>query len=490
MPNYNSSGYQPGGGRSGGRGGRSGRSGGRGGRGYGHSSGGGGGGGGGGRGGKNDEFRLGHPTVKLCRDFIQRGTCPHGNNCTHNHVIQLISSLQNSNQDTSGGSSSSNSSKHSSYYKSNQNVNTTTFFPTTDVALWLEKPDSPLKIFTSSHDGHWRLYNTVNGQFQKEVEHNMNGPVHTILVKHNFLFCGFEASSAKIPGQTVGMIFAWNLSNPGDMPMELHMGGENQLAPYAHSKGVKTLITHDDVCFSGGKDHIIRIWKFDTTMNQNKGGFKLLKECCGHVGEITGLVFVNGMLWSCSTDGTIRLWDSNSNWECKHLITGGSQNASVTGSISPTQNGTGAQGPGHTNAVTSLKHFQSDQGGGSFILSSSLDGDIKVWDCANGNCLSTTKHGDGVVSMDLSKDLNGQPILLCGLVTGAIVVRGLLQTAKTAPMGFLCAIKHHWEGVGHEGAVYSIVAGPPNTNYANTFYTVGDDGKMMIWQIAGDLGMS
>lgn len=478
-------GYRRGGGRSSQRGGGRYNSGGSGGRG---SSGRGGGGRGGGSSHMN-EFNLGHPTVKLCSHFM-KGSCRNGDNCTHGHVIQVISQVQNSNKDTSSTSNNTTTTtttgSNGRYNNNNYQQNRDQFFPTTDIALWMEKTDSPLKIFTSSHDGHWRLYNTANGQFQKEVEHNMNGKVHTILVMHNFLFCGFEAVSTKIPGQTVGMIFAWNLSNPGDAPMELHMG-TSQLAPYAHSKGVTTLITHDDVCFSGGKDHIIRIWKFDATMNQAKGGFKLLKECCGHVGEVTGLVFLNGMLWSSSTDGTIRLWDSNSNWECKHLIAGANPSATqgAGGQLSAE-----TQGVGHTNAVTSLIPFQSEQGGATFILSSSMDGDIKVWDSANGNCLSTTSHGDGVVTMALSKDLKGHPILLCGLMTGAIVIRGLIQTAKTAPMAFLCSVKLHWEGVGHDGAIYRIIAGPPNTNYANTFYTAGDDGKMIIWQLIGDLKMS
>ena len=476
---------------SGGRGGRG--SGGRGGN-YGR---GGGGGRYGGRGGGKDsqyEAIMGRPAINICTWHLS-GTCTKGTKCNNSKSLTIISKVDNSNKDDTTKNNANN-------YNNWNNQNK--FHPTSDIALWLEKPDSPLKIFTSSHDGHWRLFNTLNGQFNKEFEHNMGGAVNVIIVAHNFLFCGFEAISKKIPNQKVGMVFAWNLTNPGDAPMELHMGlGGNEahrtnMTPYAHSRGVTALITHGDVCFTGGKDHIIRIWKFEQTMNGGKGGFQLTKECCGHVGEITGFVFLNGMLWSSSTDGTIRLWESASNWECKHLIVGPPDgNATTTGNTAQAQppntpNGTSGQAVGHSAAVTSLLHLQNDQlggGGSSYILSSSLDGTIKIWDSANGNCLSTTSHGLGIVSMALSTDNNGKPILLCGTENGSIVIRGILQTAKTAPMALLCYISSspHY---GHNGAVYSIVTGPPNTNYANTFYTAGEDGKMLIWQITGDLGMS
>lgn len=433
----------------------------------------------GGRGGHHTGGRgrghptLGHGAVTICKTFLSTGNCTYGEKCHNAHGLRLISTVKNSNKDTT---SNGQNNRYNNYNK---------FHPTTDIALWI-KPEEPLRIFTSSHDGFWRLYNTTNGQFQKEIEHNMNGKVHTVMVVDHFLFCGFEASSVKVPNQMVGMIFAWNLSNTGDAPMELHMGN---LAPYAHSKGVSKLITHKNACFSGGQDHVIRIWEFDISMNQGKGGFKLIKECCGHVGTITGLVFLNDMLWSSSKDGTIRLWDSKANWECKHLITGSNPPATAAiGALSPTtQNG--SEDKGHTDAITSLIHFKDEQNGASYILSSSLDGNVKVWDSSNGNCLSTTLQGGGVVSMALSRTLEGKPILICGTTKGEIIIRGVLQTEKTPPMAFLCQLNPKFFQYEHHGPINSIVAGPPNSNYAHTFYTAGESGTMLIWQICGNLGM-
>ena len=484
-PSYRGGGRGRSGGRDGGGRGRGGRGGGRGGGGRYHS-------GRGGRGG-GDNAILGHPIFTVCRNFLQQGNCNRGDSCTFGHSIQIVSDVPNSNKDPSKSNNQNNYNNNYNNYNdsNNNNQNQNEFFPTTDISLWLENQESPLKIFTSSHDGHWRLYNTANGQFQKEVEHNMNGKVNTILVKHNFLFCGFESQCVKIPKQSVGFIFAWNLTTPGEPPMELQMGSP-QLAPYAHSKGVSSLITHEDICISGGQDHIIRVWKYDPVMNTNKGGFQLIKTCCGHVGEVSAMVFLNGMLWSASVDGTIRLWDSNTNWECKHLISGppadqqSQQQPQQT--TSPQQQTPQNGASGHINAITALIPFQSEQG--TFILSSSLDGNIKIWNSADGNCLSTTAHGDGILSMAISKDLKGHDLLICGTIKGDIIMRGLLQTEKTAPMTYLCSVRISRDYAGHNGPVYSIVPGPPNTIYANTFYTAGDDGKMLVWQIAGDLGMS
>ena len=466
------------------------------------------------------------PHVVECTGFLTKGNCEkfQKGQCTFDHSVVRLSKVTNSKpkENTNTYNSKKNYNNYNNNYNNNNN-NSNKLHPTTDIAPWLEKPDSPLKIFTASQDGHWRLYNTTNGQFNIEVEHNLNGPIHTLLVKHNFLFCGFEAISSKIPNQTVGMILAWNLTNPSDPPMELHMGYSQQssnLAPYAHSKGVTCLITHDNVCFSGGKDHMIRIWKFDTTMNQNKGGFQLIKECCGHVGDVTGLVFWNGMLWSSSVDGTIRIWDSGSNWECKHLIVGGTSNTSGGGSgnASPNTNGTTSNtndvvGPGHTAPITSMILFEQSQQSQQqqqqqqnqaqspqstpFIITSSLDGTVKVWDSTNGNCLSTTLPLDcGITTMAIMKEPKNQyPILILGCERGIIYIMSILQTLKVNnAMSYLVKLDPKYlESCGHDqgyDAIHRIEVGPEGTQYANTFYSAGDDGNMVIWQIVSDMGMT
>ena len=418
-----------------------------------------------------EEAAVGKPHVLLCRNFISTGNCTHAGGCSFNHVIQMHKTISNSDPDTSTSNANTNS------YDRGYNAQQKKLHPTSDVALWNDPAAGTLKIFTSSHDGHWRLYNTASG-FTKEVQHNMGGKINKVMVESNFLFSGFEGTSVKVPGVKVGMIFAWNLGTPGDPPIELHM---HETAPYAHASGVTCFITKGDMCVSGGRDCVIRIWKYDATANGAKGGFKLLKSIFGHAGEITGLVIVGTMLWSCSTDMTIRLWDSGADWECKYLITQSTQ-GTATAPSTPQANGQQASGVGHTDAITGLIQFESPAG--NFVLSSSLDGSVKVWNSANGECLSTTDHGVGIVCMAISADTKGNAILLLGTAYGKIMIRSLSQTAKARPMCFLCSIDYRYSNCGHEGPVKSIIAGP-----SNTFYSAGDDGKLIVWQITGDFGL-
>jgi len=416
------------------------------------------------------------PLIGLCRYFAKNGAC-HDNRCNFSHDIKAVTSIENSDR-------LPQQSKHK--------YNNQEYHPSSDVTLWNDSASTPpaLKIFTSSHDGCWRLYNTSTGTPTPEIKHRMgDGPIDILTVESDCLFCGFEGASAKVPGSNVGMIFCWNLRAPGDAPMELTMHPD--LSPYAHNGRVSSFLTGmGEFCVSGGRDGVIRIWKF--TINGGKGGFSLVKECCGHVGEVTGLVIVGGMLWSCSTDATIRLWDAGGggaggsggsgtsvgmgSWECKYLIT-----KDTPPSGNPPQS-SATSGVGHNLAITALLPFESPAG--SFVLSSSLDGAVKVWNSTNGECMSSTNHGMGVVCMAISSDIKSNPILLCGTESGKIMVRMILQTAKTKePMRLLCSLDASYINVGHYGPVKRIKPGP-----GNTFYSVGTDGQLIVWQILGDLG--
>ncbi|KAL3908840.1 MAG: hypothetical protein SGARI_002883, partial [Bacillariaceae sp.] len=158
---------------------------------------------------------------------------------------------------------------------------------------------------------------------------------------------------------------------------------------------------------SGSRDGSIKLWSFDQASNQGKGGFVLSQSLPGHAREITGLAVADSMLWSSSTDGAIRIWDMAKNGECKHSITMASASPNPQPSGSPGAAPAAGQGPGHTNAVTGLVPFKSSNG--NFILSCSLDGTVKAWNCANGQCAFTEQHGEGVVCMSMIADTNGKP---------------------------------------------------------------------------------
>lgn len=341
------------------------------------------------------------------------------------------------------------------------------------VALW--ETSGTIKIFTGSHDGYWRLWNTSGGTFVKEFEHSMGGKVNCVEVASNFLFCGFEGTPTKVPGATAGMIHAWNLNVPTDPPLEFHMG---PLAPYAHAKGVCCILASGETILSGSHDGTIRVWRYDNTANGGKGGFSLGHTLHGHAGEVTCLAVIGGtMVWSGSVDESIRLWDVTDG-SCKHLIT-----RDTPGSSNPQPHGgaAAASGIGHSGAVTALLPLESQAG--NFVLSSSLDGTIKAWNSSNGECMASEGHREGVVTMALSSDLKGNPLLLLGLESGKVYVRSVLQTPNAPAFCLLFSLNKQYTA-GHEGPVKAIRGGP-----SSTFYSGGNDGMLLVWQITADLGL-
>ena len=457
----------------GGGGGGRGRSGGRGrGRGRGRRGGGGGGGGGNNYQGNNAAGgNTNHPTPKLrpCKAWTTTGNCQHNNNCNFAHVVKMHAMIEAS-------SVMPNDNKNSSNYNNNNRYNSgPNYASVTSVAIW--ETQGAIKIFTGSQDGFWRLWNTQGGHFNKEFEHNMGGPVHCLVVASNFLFCGFESVSPSLPEITVGMIHAWDLNNPAAPPLEFHMQPNG--IPYAHASAVTKLIVVDGQnIISGSRDGAIRFWTFDAAAagpnaQAPPAGFVLAKTLHGHAREITGLAVADSVLWSSSTDGSIRIWDMASG-QCQFTIimAGATPNPQQQASISAT---------GHSNAVTGLVSFKSPSG--TFVLSSSLDGDIKAWNGSTGQCVASQQHGEGVVTMSMADDPAGNQILLIGLESGNMMVRNLLQTGKMPAFTLLFTLSNHYT-VAHDGAVMALAKGP-----SGTFYTGGSDGKVLVFQFNGDLGL-
>ena len=140
------------------------------------------------------------------------------------------------------------------------------------------------------------------------------------------------------------------------------------------------------------------------------------------------------------------------------------------------------QGPGHTNAVTGLVKFTSSAG--NFVLSCSLDGTVKAWNGTTGQCVASEQHGEGVMTMTMIGDMNGKPCLLLGCESGAVFIRNLEPTAKIQ-QAFSSLVHLHSDNAQiHNGAVRSLCRGP-----AGTFYTTGEDGKVLVYQVTGDIGL-
>jgi WD40 repeat protein len=225
------------------------------------------------------------------------------------------------------------------------------------------------------------------------------------------------------------------------------------------------LIVGADVIVSGCHYGVIKVWNFDAAASR----FVLKQTLNGHARGISGLIMVDKLLWSSSLDGSIRLWDIEKG-ECQYVITKNTKAKDGQATV------------GHVGAVTGLLLCPMP-GAGTFVLSSSLDGTIKAWNGANGECVVSHEHQAGVVSMALSQDKSQHPIILIGLDNGNIMIRNLVQTQKAPAFALILTLSSYFS-VGHSGAVRSVAEGPHQT-----FYTGGQDGQLLVLQITDDLGI-
>ncbi|GAX20123.1 hypothetical protein FisN_17Lh075 [Fistulifera solaris] len=379
-----------------------------------------------------------------CLHFTQTGNCRDGDNCTFSHVVQLFGNV-----DAAGAPLKPQPKQPSGQFTDNTNTKGSV----SSIAIW---EDQGIKIFTGGSDGFWRLWNTAGGQFQQSFESNMNGKVNCLAVVNNFLFCGFEAVTRAFPMASTGLVHAWNLQSPNNPPVEFQL--HPNLVPYAHNTAVSCLAVDPTTMqvVSGSQDGAIRVWKLDTANNT----FGVSQRLDGHARQITGLVPLpqQDLLWSSGIDGCIRIWKLSTG-ECQFSITAG----------------------GHTHAVTGLQLFQSTAG--SFILSCSLDSTIKAWNASTGECVMSESHDEGITCMTIGANQQGQPLLLIGLESGIIQCRNLVQTPKVNAFALLWTLDANFS-VSHGAAVRSVTSGP-----SGTFYTGGDDGKMLVWQI-GDMKLT
>jgi len=112
--------------------------------------------------------------------------------------------------------------------------------------------------------------------------------------------------------------------------------------------------------------------------------------------------------------------------------------------------------------------------GEDYVVSGSLDGTVKIWD-GKATLQATESQGQGIVSLASLEDPGNNMVLVIGLEKGNIMVRHLPSFMNL----FTLDARYTF---GHQGAVRTVVKGP-----SNTFYTGGEDGVVLVWQIVGDI---
>ncbi|KAG7400441.1 hypothetical protein PHYBOEH_005816 [Phytophthora boehmeriae] len=381
---------------------------------------------------------------EVCRNFMNGGKCEYGQSgrpCRYPHFVKTIG-------ETRG---------HSGAIK--------------DVAMWAERQ----QLFTCSADASIKLWDCATWQeittigVQEAVppasgnggrgggngnkSHNSEG-VMALVLCGPFLFAGFEGHFPPNPKVSVGMIRGWNLENAQAPPFEF---SASEMMPFAHTMNVQALAVATDptgnaTLFSGSADGSIRYWQLDAASNQ----FKCRGVMEGHVRGITRLkTFTMGgapILASASVDTTIRLWDL-ATYQCVKVLS--------------------AEEHGHTDAVMDLEFWVNNNE--TFLISGGLDSEIIVWGLAPPfQQLFKESQDSQVTSLCGTQDAAQAPILLIGSADGLITVKELPSFAYKTTLG--ASVNH-----GHQDAVRRITTGP-----SNTFFSTGNDRKMLAWQIIGD----
>jgi WD40 repeat protein len=130
---------------------------------------------------------------------------------------------------------------------------------------------------------------------------------------------------------------------------------------------------------------------------------------------------------------------------------------------------TSVQG-GHTEPVTCLEAITVL--GVEYVVSGGADSLLKIWNLDK--LVLSDNQGAVVTALKASMDAHGNPLLMVGLVDGRINIR------SGESMTLLCRLDSHI--LCHQGAVWAI------ENCGNGFFASGgEDGKLILWQINGNM---
>ncbi|XP_015584409.1 zinc finger CCCH domain-containing protein 48 isoform X2 [Ricinus communis] len=217
------------------------------------------------------------------------------------------------------------------------------------------------KLFSASSDGTVRIWDCHTGETARVI--SLGDEIGSLISEGPWTFVGLP-----------NVIKAWNLQTGTDLSLDGH-------GPFGQ---VYAMAVAEDTLFAGAQDGSILVLRGST---ESPIPFQLATSLIAHTGAVVCLIVGNGekMLYSGSTDGTIRAWDVDT-LQCVHILNE------------------------HTDAVTSLICWDN------YLLSCSLDRTIKVWACTNeGNLEVIYTHNleHGAVTLCGLSDAEAKPILCC-----------------------------------------------------------------------------
>ncbi len=191
-----------------------------------------------------------------------------------------------------------------------------------------------------------------------------------------------------------------------------------------HADGVNSLAVADGKLFSGSSDGTIKVWDLETN--------RCLYTLTGHADGVRSLAVADGKLFSGSSDCTIKVWGDLETNRCLYTLTG------------------------HANWVFCLAVADGK------LFSGSSDGTIKVWDLETNRCLYTlTGHANWVFCLAVA---DGK--LFSGSYDGTIKVWGDLETNRCL-----------YTLTGHADGVRSLAVAD------GKLFSGSSDGTIKVWDL-------
>ncbi|CAM9559997.1 unnamed protein product, partial [Hapterophycus canaliculatus] len=272
---------------------------------------------------------------------------------------------------------------------------------------WKGKPDH---VFSACDDGTVKMWTTTDGSTWTQVTSvNMHDWRHVGALQEvdGALFVGYGTPFSLCPAVSVDALRVIDLGGGSTQDFV------NNASGFAHACRINCVsvvkVGAESRVYSGDEQGRIIAWA-----RPSPGvPFAQLAQLDGHLRAITSLVTTtsNGMLWSSSEDGTIRIWNTANN-NCEHVIS--------------KENG------GHDGAVVALTVGKSAAEGAltEYLISGSKDGTMGVFQAADGALTYKHKCGTGISAIAAFDPTPGtSALLLVGYEDGTIAVRNFPEFA-------------------------------------------------------------
>ncbi|CAM9883176.1 unnamed protein product [Ectocarpus sp. 4 AP-2014] len=369
-------------------------------------------------------------TFSVCK-FYAAGNCDRAASCRHRHAVQKVSEAVVS-EESDGFRGAVRS-----------------------LVQWKDKPDH---VFSACDDGTVKMWSTTDGSTWTQVtsvqmtEWRHVGDLQEV---EGVLYVGYGTPYAHLADVTVDTLRVMDLTSGSTQEVVSSVTG------FAHASRINRIVVvkvgAESRVYSGDEEGRITAWA-----RPSQGApFAQLAQLEGHARAITSLVSTasNGMLWSSSEDGTIRIWNTGTN-ACEHTIT--------------KDNG------GHEGPVAALAIGQSAAEGNlaEYVISGSKDGTMGVFQAADGGLTYKHKCGTGVSAIAAFDPTPGtSALLLVGYEDGTIAVRNFPE--------FALAFEIHPTSlyVGHLKPVLALLPFNNPSIDDSYFLSAGEDGTMMCWNV-------